>query len=184
MADSTSSTVQSIVHNPPVAAIENHSLSPTEGSGTSVAFACELIEREFQSEIADGTRPECFDRTFGSVPFVEVRQSLPSKVAIISPFVDQVMGFIARFRKVDGSEFEIELAVREALANAVVHGNHEDPHRHVYVVCRCSPDGEVSIAIQDEGQGFDNRAAADPTAPENRLLAHGRGVYLMRTVNG
>lgn len=118
---------------------------------------------------------------FRSVPFVEVRQSLPSKVAIISPFVDQLMSFIAKFRNVDGSEFEIELAVREALANAVVHGNHEDPHRHVYVVCRCSPDGEVSITIQDEGQGFDNRAAANPTAPENRLLTHGRGVYLMRT---
>jgi hypothetical protein len=81
---------------------------------------------------------------FRSVPFVEVRQSLPSKVAIISPFVDQLMSFIAKFRNVDGSEFEIELAVREALANAVVHGNHEDPHRHVYVVCRCSPDGEVT----------------------------------------
>ena len=82
----------------------------------------------------------------------------------------------------DGSEFGIELALREALANAIVHGNQEDPHKRVYVVCRCSTDGEVSITIQDEGKGFSSGAVSDPTVPENRLLTHGRGIYVMKTL--
>lgn len=114
-------------------------------------------------------------QTFWSVPFVELRQSLPSQVALISPFVDQLMRFVAKCRNKEDSELEIETALREALANAISHGNQEDPHNRVYVTCRCATDGEVSITVQDEGQGFDRNAVADPTTPENQLVKHGRG---------
>jgi serine/threonine-protein kinase RsbW len=130
-------------------------------------------------------RAQAVSRTspaFRSVPFVELRQSLPSQIAVISPFVDQLMHFIARFRTPDGSELNIETALREALANAVVHGNQEDPSKLVYVACRCSTDGEVSLTVQDQGQGFDTAAVLDPTTPEYRLLPHGRGIYLMKTL--
>jgi serine/threonine-protein kinase RsbW len=70
--------------------------------------------------------------------------------------------------------------VREALTNAVVHGNREDPNKLVFVTSRCSEDGEVSITVRDEGQGFDSRAVPDPTVPENLLSSHGRGIYVMR----
>ena len=40
--------------------------------------------------------------------------------------------------------------------------------------------GEVSITIRDQGLGFDSRMVPDPTAPENSLLPHGRGIYLMK----
>jgi serine/threonine-protein kinase RsbW len=119
---------------------------------------------------------------FRSVPFVELRQPLPSQIAIISLFVDQLMLFIARFRTPDGSELNIETALHEALANAIVHGNQEDPRKLVCVACRCTTDGEVSLSVQDEGQGFDTAAVLDPTTPENRLLPHGRGIYLMKTL--
>jgi serine/threonine-protein kinase RsbW len=121
-------------------------------------------------------------QAFRSVPFVELRQILPSQIAIISPFVEQLMGFIARFRNSDGSELDIEMALREALANAIVHGNRQDSRKSVYVSCRCTTDGEVSITVQDEGPGFDADSIADPTTPENRLLTQGRGIYLMRTL--
>jgi serine/threonine-protein kinase RsbW len=119
---------------------------------------------------------------FRSVPFVELKQCLPSRISIISPFVDQLMRFIARFRNSDGSELDIEMALREALANAMVHGNQQDPRKCVYVACRCTTDGEVSITVEDEGQEFDADSVVDPTAQENRLLTHGRGIYLMRTL--
>jgi serine/threonine-protein kinase RsbW len=119
---------------------------------------------------------------FRSVPFVELRQSLPSQIAIISLFVDQLMYFIARFRTPDGSELNIEAALHEALANAIVHGNQQDPRKLVCVACRCTTDGEVSLTVQDEGQGFDTAAILDPTTPKNRLLPHGRGIYLMKTL--
>jgi serine/threonine-protein kinase RsbW len=130
-------------------------------------------------------RPQAFSLTpqaFGSVPFVELRQTLPSQTPIISPFAEQLMCFIARFRNTDGSELDIEMALREALANAIVHGNQQDPRKCVYVACRCGTDGEVSITVQDEGQGFDADSVADPTTPENRLLTQGRGIYLMKTL--
>ena len=77
---------------------------------------------------------------------------------------------------------DIELALREALENAVVHGNGEDPHKRVSILCRCTPDGEVSITVQDEGQGFDTGTLPNPTTPENRLRTSGRGVYLMKAL--
>jgi serine/threonine-protein kinase RsbW len=126
-------------------------------------------------------RPEVeFTTAKSSSAFFELRNTLSSHVDIISPFVDQVMRFIARFRVADGSSLEIELALREALANAIVHGNQEDPHKPVCVKCRCSTDGEVSITVEDEGRGFKSDAVPDPTSPDNRLRTHGRGIYLMR----
>jgi serine/threonine-protein kinase RsbW len=71
------------------------------------------------------------------------------------------------------------MALHEALLNAIVHGNHEDPAKQVCVRCRCGID-EVSIVIRDEGQGFDPNEVPDPTAPENIQSTHGRGIYLMK----
>jgi serine/threonine-protein kinase RsbW len=63
-----------------------------------------------------------------------------------------------------------------------MHGNQEDFCKLVCVTCRCTMDGEVSLTVQDEGQGFDTAAVLDPTTPENRLLPHGRGIYLIKTL--
>jgi len=117
-----------------------------------------------------------------SAPFVELRQSLPSKVAAISPFTEQLMRFILNFRMADGSETDIEMALLEALANAVIHGNGDNSCKSVYVTCRCYMDGEVSITVRDQGQGFDSNAVLDPTLLENLLFTHGRGIYLMKTL--
>jgi serine/threonine-protein kinase RsbW len=140
------------------------------------------MKRIFGSEFGDMTHSKAFSQNpqfCRSVPFVELRQFLPSQIAIVSPFVDQLMHFIARFRNMDGSEQNIETALREALANAIVHGNQEDLRKLVWVACRCTTDGEVSITVREEGRGF-NATAVLPTAPENRLLTHGRGIYLMK----
>ena len=121
-------------------------------------------------------------RSFHSAPFVELQQSFPSRIQAIPPYVDQLLRFILHFRSEDGSEFDIEVALREALANAVIHGNGEDPSKRVYVSCRCYIDGEVSIKVRDEGEGFHSSTVPDPTTPENRRLTHGRGIYLMNTL--
>lgn len=116
------------------------------------------------------------------VSFIGLRQSMPSQVQAISPFVDQLMRFIAKFRNSEDGDLDVEMALREALANAIVHGNQENPHKRVHVICRCATGGEVSITVQDEGQGFDSNALLDPTTPENRLAEHGRGIYLMKAL--
>jgi serine/threonine-protein kinase RsbW len=121
-------------------------------------------------------------QSFYSAAFVGLRNTLPSDVDIISPFVDQLMRFIARFRGADQNHVEIEIALREALVNAIVHGNHNDPRKRVYVNCRCMTDGQVSITVEDEGKGFGHDGVPDPTSPSNRQRTHGRGIYLIRTL--
>jgi serine/threonine-protein kinase RsbW len=117
-----------------------------------------------------------------SVPFIELRQTVASQVAAISPLADQLMRFILKFRSADGSETDIELALHEALANAVIHGNGDSSSKRIYVTCRCYMDGEVSITVRDEGRGFDSSAVPDPTLRGNLLLTHGRGIYLMKVL--
>jgi len=56
---------------------------------------------------------------------------------------------------VPGEEFDIEMALREALENAVVHGNQEDPKTKVHIRCRCQRGKEISIVVTDQGKGFD-----------------------------
>jgi serine/threonine-protein kinase RsbW len=116
-----------------------------------------------------------------SGPCIEMERSLPSEVAAISPFVDKLMPSIRECGCVLEGESDVEIALREALANAIIHGNHENPRKHVYVRFRCKPD-EVSIAVKDEGRGFDIKKIADPTAPENTGSVHGRGIYLMKAL--
>jgi serine/threonine-protein kinase RsbW len=123
--------------------------------------------------------PPC---TFAGASFAELRQSFPSQIQGISLFVDQLMPFIAKSRSMDGSETDIEIALTEALENAVVHGNCEDPHKRVYVTCRCTAGGDVFITVQDEGPGFDTGTLPDPTASDNRLRTSGRGIYLMKAL--
>jgi serine/threonine-protein kinase RsbW len=88
---------------------------------------------------------------------------------------------VKKCRCIPGNEGDVEIAVREALENAVVHGNHEDPGKHVHISCRCEPD-EVLIAVRDEGQGFDFNEVPDPTTQENIQSSHGRGIYLMKAL--
>ena len=114
-------------------------------------------------------------------PCIDLERSLPSEVAAISPFVDKLMLLIRRCGCVPEGESDVQIALREALANAIIHGNHENPRKHVYVRFRCKPD-EVSIAVKDEGPGFDINQVADPTAPENIGSIHGRGIYLMKAL--
>jgi serine/threonine-protein kinase RsbW len=83
--------------------------------------------------------------------------------------------FMRRFRVAKDTEGEIEIAISEALANAVIHGNRENVDKQVDVICRCGMDGEVLIIVRDEGEGFDASAVPDPTGPERLFMSSGRG---------
>ncbi len=114
-------------------------------------------------------------------PYIQLELSLRSETSAISPFVGKLIHFIKKCQWAPGNEEDIKIALQEALANAVVHGNHEDPGKQVYVGCRCGRD-EVSIVIRDQGQGFVFGEVPDPTAPENIEFNVGRGIYLMKTL--
>jgi len=72
------------------------------------------------------------------------------------------------------------MAVREAVTNAVVHGNRQDENKTVDVTLKSSPDA-VEISVHDQGAGFNPEDVPDPTAEENILKASGRGIFFMRS---
>jgi serine/threonine-protein kinase RsbW len=76
-------------------------------------------------------------------------------------------------------EFAVETVLREALANAIIHGNRLDPRKSVRVCFSCDAEGNVLIVVTDEGEGFDPSAIPSPITGENIGLDHGRGIYLI-----
>jgi serine/threonine-protein kinase RsbW len=114
-------------------------------------------------------------------PCIELEHSLPSELAAISPFVDRLMLLLRKCGCVPQGESDVEIALREGLGNAIIHGNRENSRKRVYIRCRCEPTG-VSIAVKEEGRGFDISRMSDPTALQNIASVDGRGIYLMRTL--
>jgi serine/threonine-protein kinase RsbW len=74
----------------------------------------------------------------------------------------------------------IDVAVREAVANAIKHGNLQDSAKQVQVDLTLEGDCLV-IRVQDEGIGFDPADLEDPLAPENLLKPSGRGIFYMKS---
>ncbi len=70
-------------------------------------------------------------------------------------------------------------ALREAVANAIRHGNRQDPELRVLVDYTIQ-EREATIRVEDEGEGFEPRQVPDPTSPENLLRPSGRGIFYMR----
>jgi serine/threonine-protein kinase RsbW len=74
----------------------------------------------------------------------------------------------------------ILMALREALANAIKHGNDQDLAKRVHLEMDVK-DHTLRIRIRDEGTGFDPEKIVDPLAPENRFKTSGRGIFYMKT---
>ena len=114
-----------------------------------------------------------------------VEQDLQIKVAISSRFenidlVDAVMEAAMRHFGFDEETVErLGLAIREAVANGVRHGNRQEPAKKVELNCELKPD-VMELRITDEGSGFDVDAIPDPLASDNLFNPSGRGILLMR----
>lgn len=76
-------------------------------------------------------------------------------------------------------EYWLVTALREALANAVRHGNRQNPDQDVRVFFTIE-NSTATIRVEDEGDGFDPADVPDPTTPENLLRPSGRGIFYMR----
>jgi serine/threonine-protein kinase RsbW len=74
----------------------------------------------------------------------------------------------------------IDVAVREAVANAIKHGNEQNPDKQVHVDLLLEGD-ELIIRIEDEGAGFDPSSVQDPLDPANLVRPNGRGIFFMRS---
>ena len=97
----------------------------------------------------------------------------------VDPVVRSVMKIVREMKCASGHEDEIELALSEALANAVVHGAGSDPSKVVECDVACDEEHGMLIVVRDPGPGFDPKKLADPCCGENIYSSHGRGIYLI-----
>jgi serine/threonine-protein kinase RsbW len=97
----------------------------------------------------------------------------------ISGVVDGVMQIAREMKCAEGKEYEVELSLREALANAIVHGCNSDPTKKVECCVACTEQSDVVIVVRDPGAGFTPAAVPNPLASENLCSTHGRGIYLI-----
>jgi serine/threonine-protein kinase RsbW len=110
---------------------------------------------------------------------LRVRVTLAADRKAVDPVVAQVMEAVREMKCANGKEDAIELALQEALANAVVHGAKEDPSKTVECIVACDEQRGILIVVRDPGEGFDPKAIPSCTVGENVYSNHGRGIFLI-----
>lgn len=108
-----------------------------------------------------------------------LRVTLSANRNAVDPVVQQVMAVIRKMDGVDGKEDAIELALREALANAVIHGAKEDPNKTVECLVSREEGRGILIVVRDPGEGFSPEAIPSCVMGENVYSHHGRGIFLI-----
>ncbi|MFP3947622.1 MAG: ATP-binding protein [Longimicrobiales bacterium] len=105
---------------------------------------------------------------------------IPSDVQAIERAVEYVLARCESCIEDDHKlHFHFRVGLTEALSNAMLYGNREDPDKRVRVEV-CVEESAVRVRVTDEGNGFDPGTVPDPTAPRNLEKPCGRGIFLMR----
>jgi serine/threonine-protein kinase RsbW len=136
-----------------------------------------LSERDDSGTSANGFWP--FDR---SAYAIRLRTSFPSTRQSISDAVEVVLEVARRCGCSSEHEVDLEIALREALANAVIHGNEEDESKGIFVRCYGGAEKMLLILVRDEGTGFEPTDIPDPRCNDRVQLDHGRGLFLMHAL--
>jgi anti-sigma regulatory factor (Ser/Thr protein kinase) len=105
--------------------------------------------------------------------------TIPADVNAISPVVDGVLQIAREMKSAEGHEYEVEMALRESIANAIVHGCKGDASKKVECCVVCEGSSEIVIIVRDPGEGFRAEAVPNPIRGDNVYSTHGRGIYLI-----
>jgi len=105
--------------------------------------------------------------------------TIPARVEAITPVVDGIVRLVREMGCAAGKEFEVEMALREALANAILHGAKNDPSKQVQCTVACDDTRGMLLVVRDPGQGFDPASLPSPIQGQNIFSEHGRGLYLI-----
>jgi serine/threonine-protein kinase RsbW len=109
----------------------------------------------------------------------KMQVTLSADKSAVDSVVQRIMESLREKDCAGGKEHAIELALSEALANAVVHGAKSDPTKIVECDVACDENRSLLIVVRDPGEGFDPAAIPSPVHAENIYSGHGRGVYLI-----
>lgn len=105
--------------------------------------------------------------------------ALPSRIESVEEAAVAVAGILNRAGVSEEAAYGVDMAFREAVTNAVLHGNKQDEAKFVRVTIKNSP-GWLEISVDDEGAGFNPAEVPNPTETENILKSSGRGIFFMR----
>lgn len=115
----------------------------------------------------------------GTRLLVKLDLTLPGDAHAIDPAVQGIMAVITEMGCASGREFEIELVLREALANAIRHGSSNDPSKQIQCCVACDHAHGMLIIVRDPGPGFDPASIPNPVFGQNVFATGGRGIYLI-----
>lgn len=110
---------------------------------------------------------------------LQFESTIRADVGEITPVVEGVMAIARKIGCATGREFQVEIALREALANAIVHGAKKDPTQKIQFCVSCDADRGLLIVVRDPGPGFDPHRIPTPVVGEELFATHGRGIYLI-----
>jgi len=105
--------------------------------------------------------------------------TLPADLDVVGPVVDGVMKLVRQMGCASDEEFEVELAIQEALSNAIRHGAKNDPGKEVQFCVGCDEARGMIIVVRDPGEGFDPASIPSPILGERIYETHGRGIFLI-----
>ncbi len=131
--------------------------SASDESPQTVGHACDVPSRDFIRLIIHNTTSE----------IAQVRSEIVAE------------GIRRKFS--ESEVFALTMGLEEALTNAYVHGNRQEPDKRIAVKYRINSD-EAHIHVIDEGDGFDPALVPDPTDAQHIELSHGRGILLMQSL--
>ena len=108
-----------------------------------------------------------------------IQFSIPSDFSHMTEVVDKTEEICRKFHFPNEEMQNLVVSVSEALSNAIVHGNKQDPEKNVSIKFSIS-DAKMSIAIKDEGDGFNLKKIPNPLKTENITKESGRGIFLLK----
>ncbi|MFD1630102.1 ATP-binding protein [Pseudopedobacter beijingensis] len=103
--------------------------------------------------------------------------STGASIATVENFIDNLVSKLNIGADVYAN---LMTCVNEAVSNAIVHGNKENPTKIVYINIENINNRRLVFSIADEGDGFNFNNLKDPTAPENIEKLSGRGIFIMK----
>src|SRR5947208_1895900 len=97
-------------------------------------------------------------RAMFAKPTKSRQRSREPSASNIPMVVDEIMNEAQHLECLAGNELDIEIALREALANAILHGCKSDPGKTVQCIVACDEEHGMLIIVRDPGVGFDPSA--------------------------
>ena len=110
---------------------------------------------------------------------VRLQMTIAGTIPAIDPAATKIMEIVRSMSCAKDKEWEIEFAIREALANAVKHGCGDNPEKTVQVSVGCDQARGMIIVVKDPGSGFDPTSLPSPVVGDQIYAEGGRGIFLI-----